>query len=60
MEKAVNQKLQQEMKKIHQKQQQMSNLTKSQTTNINYPRVINCTNTQFTQEETQLLSKGMK
>jgi hypothetical protein len=61
IEQAINEKLQQEMTRIHQKQQQISNLEKSQTTNTtnnnHYPRVINYSNTQFTQDEIQLKSK---
>jgi hypothetical protein len=66
IEHSINQKLQREMEEIHKKQQQqVHNLAKSQTTNTtskstNYPRVINITKTQFTQEEIQLLSKGLK
>jgi hypothetical protein len=54
------------MNVIHEKQQQkICNLSKSQIKDIteenkNYPRVINTTDTQFTQEEIQLLSKGLK
>jgi hypothetical protein len=65
IEQAIHEKLQQEMTRIHQKQQQkISNLEKSQTTSTtnssSYPRVINYSNTQFTQDEILLLSKGMK
>jgi hypothetical protein len=65
-EQAIHQKLEQEIEKVHQdEQQKIINLTKFQTTNItnnniNYPRVINYTNTQFTQDETKLRNKGMK
>jgi hypothetical protein len=53
------------MEKIHKKTTKINNLAKSQTTtmksrNKNYTRVINTTNTQFTQEEILLLSKGLK
>jgi hypothetical protein len=50
---------------MHEKQQQkICNLSKSQikdtTSEKNYPRIINTTDTRFTQEEIQLLSKGLK
>jgi dihydroorotate dehydrogenase len=56
------------MNTIHKKQQQkIRNLSKLQTQtkntpaeNRNYPRVINTTNVQFTQNEMQLLRKGLK
>jgi hypothetical protein len=54
------------MVKIHQKHQhKVHNLTKSQTENItnknnHYPRVINTTDINFTQDEIQLLIKGLK
>jgi hypothetical protein len=65
IEQPIHEKLQHEMKRIHQKQQhKISNLAKSQTTNTtnssSYPKVINYSNTQVTQDEIQLLSKGMK
>jgi hypothetical protein len=54
------------MKVMYKKQQQkMHNLTKIQTKDItqeheNYARIINTTNTYFTQEEIQLLNIGLK
>jgi hypothetical protein len=63
---SVDQKLQQEMKKVYMKQQQkIANMIKTQTTvitnnNTNYTSVENRTNTQFTHEEIQLLNKGLK
>jgi hypothetical protein len=62
------------MEKTHQKQQhkihnltkaQIENLTKAQIENTTkennkYPRVINTTNINFTQEEIKLLNKGLK
>jgi hypothetical protein len=54
------------MDKIHKKQQQKINkMMKTQTVqiinnNTQYTRVENQTNIHFTQEETQILSKGLK
>ena len=65
IEDTINEKLQHEMKTTYLKQQQkLKNMEKSHTTttkhNTNYTRVKNCTNTNFTQDEIQLLSKGLK
>ena len=65
IEDAINQKLQHEMNTTYLKQQQqLENMEKTQTTmtkhNTNYTRVKNCTNTNFTQDEIQLLGKGLK
>jgi hypothetical protein len=63
IEQAINQKLQQEMEKQTQKQK-IINLTTSkyQTTynNINFQSITDYKNIHWTQEETKLLSKGMK
>jgi hypothetical protein len=55
------------MEKIHKKTTKIHNLSKSQTTsatnkNADYPRVVNTTIMQFTQEQIQilLLSQGLK
>jgi hypothetical protein len=53
------------MKEIHQKRQKVRNLYKLQRDNITkenecYTRVINTTNTHFTEDEIQLLNKGLK
>jgi hypothetical protein len=55
------------MKTVHEKQQlKIRNLIKTQTqtntptTNKNYPRVISTTEVQFTQNEMQLLGKGLQ
>ena len=66
IEKSINHKLQQEMKKVYLKQQEkLTHMNKIQNTgkinnNVNYTRVENRTNIQFTQEEIQLLNKGLK
>jgi hypothetical protein len=51
------------MKVIYENNKKMHNLTKIQTEDTrtqNYARVVSTTNTYFTQEEIQLLNKGLK
>jgi hypothetical protein len=61
IEESINQKLQQEMTKVHHKQHKIHELNKQQKknevhNNINYNRVVNNTNIDFTNEELQLLT----
>jgi hypothetical protein len=68
IEQSINQKLKQEMEKVYLKQQQkIAHMNNNQNTNknkinnnTNYTRAENCTNIQFTNEEIQLLNKGLK
>jgi hypothetical protein len=66
IEESINQKLQREMEEIHKTQQQkIKTLSKTKTTDTknkdnSYPRVVNTTDTQFTEEEIYLLNKGLQ